>query len=123
MTAADDEQFARGIEFCASVAAVRGEFCERREHVELGDRAGRAAQTGGSCGDAGADVHEELAFDFQDALVGGEDFALVFLQLCGSEALGVDKSLLSFVIGGREMQIRFRNLNVIPKDLIEPNLQ
>ena len=31
--------------------------------------------------------------------------------------------MLSFVIGGREVQIRFRNLDVIPEDLIEPNLQ
>jgi len=30
-------------------------------------------------GDSVADVDEKLAFDFGDALVGSEDFALVFL--------------------------------------------
>src|SRR6267378_3407965 len=115
MTATDNEQFARGIEFWASVAAVGGKLCEGREHVELRNSAGGAAQARGLCADAGADVHEELAFNFQDALVGGKDLALVFLELRRSETLRIDESLLAFVIGGREMQIRFRNLDVIPE--------
>jgi hypothetical protein len=123
MPAADDKQFPRGIEFCTRVTAVGGEFCERGEHIELRDRAGSAAQARGFCGHARANVHEQLPFNFHDALVGGENFAFILFEFRGSEPFGVDKSLLPFVISGREMQIRFRNLNVIPKDLIQANLQ
>src|SRR6267143_744775 len=123
MTPSDNQELPRGIEFRACVAAVGGKLGKRGQHVELRDRAGRAAQARGLCGDAGADVHEELALNFQDALVGGKDFAFILLEFRGSEALGVDESLLSLVIVGREMQIRFRNLNVVTEDLVEPNLQ
>src|SRR6267142_1273961 len=123
MASAHDEQFTSGIEFRTNVAAVGGEFCECREDVELRDGAGGAAQTRGLCGDAGADIHEKLAFNFQNALVGGKDFAFILLEFRGSESLSVDESLLALVIGGRKMQVRFRNLNVVSKDLIETNLQ
>jgi len=89
----------------------------------LCNRASGAAQTRGVCGNPGTDIHEKLALDFHNALIGGENFAFILLEFRGGEALGIDERLLSFVIGGREMQIRFRNLNVIPEDLIEANLQ
>ena len=79
MASTDDEEFAGVVEFGANVAAVGGEFCKRSENVELGDSGGGAAKTCGFGGDAGADVHEELALNFEDALVRGEDFSFVIL--------------------------------------------
>ena len=122
MTAADDQQFAAGGEFGTDVAAVGGELCERGEHVHLRDGGGGLAQAHGVRGDAVADVDEELAFDFSDALVGGEDFALVFFQFGSGEAFGVDESLLALVVGGREMQIGFRDFDVVAEDAVEADL-
>ncbi len=74
-------------------------------------------------GDARAQIDEKLPLDFEDALVGGEDFALVFLQLRTSEALGVDEGLLALVVAGREMQVRFGDLDVVPEDLVEADFE
>src|SRR5580704_16199852 len=79
MAAADDEEFAGVVEFGTDIVAVGGEFCKRGEDVELGYGGGGAAEARGFGGDAGADVDEELALDFEDALVGGEDFSFVIL--------------------------------------------
>src|SRR5580700_952549 len=79
MAATDDEKFTRVVEFGADVAAVGGEFGKRGEDVELGHGGGSAAEACGFGGDAGANVDEELALDFEDAFVGGEDFSFVIL--------------------------------------------
>ena len=123
MSAADDEQFAGGIEFGAGVAAVGREFGKSGEHVKLSYGGCGAAQARGFCGDRGADVNEKLALDFEDALVGGEDFTFVFLEFGRSEALGVDQRLLALVVGGRKMKIRLGNFDVVTKNLIEANFQ
>ena len=107
MAAGNDEEFAGGGKFRPSVAAVGGELRKRSEDVELRDGSRRLAQARGLGSDAGAQIDEKLALDFEDALVGGEDFALVFFQFGRGEALGVDEGLLTFVIGGREMQVGF----------------
>src|SRR5206468_182146 len=88
-------QFADGIEFRAGVAAVGSKLGEGRENVELSDGGSRVPQARGGGGDEGANIDKELALDFQNALVGSEDFALVFLEFGGSEALGVDECLHS----------------------------
>ena len=118
MTAADDEEFAGVVEFGANVIAVGSELGERGEDVELGDSGGSAAEAGSIGGDAGANVDEELALDFVDAFVGGEDFAFVFFEFGRSETLGVDEGLLALVIGGSEMEIGFGNFNVVAEDLV-----
>ena len=66
--------------------------------------------------DAGANFDEECALDFQNAFVGGENFAFVLLQLGSGEAFGVDQRLLALVIGGREMQIGFGDFDVVAED-------
>src|SRR5271157_415338 len=98
MASGDDEEFAGGIEFGASVAAVGGELGERGEDIELGDGGGGFAEARGFGGDGGAEIDEELALDFEDALIGGEDFAFVLLEFGRGETLGVDESLLALVI-------------------------
>ena len=79
MAAADDEEFAGIVELRANVAAVRGEFGEGGEDVELGDGGGRAAKARCLGSDARAEINKKLAFDFEDALVGGENFPFVLL--------------------------------------------
>ena len=79
VAASDDEKFASVVELGANVGAVGGNFCERGEDVELGHGRGGNAQARGFGGDAGADVDEKLALDFEDALIGGENFSFVIL--------------------------------------------
>src|ERR1700686_3796772 len=79
VAATDDEEFAGVVEFGADVAAVCGEFREGGEDIELGGGRGGGAEAGGFGGDAGTDVDEKLALDFEDAFVGGEDFSFVIL--------------------------------------------
>ncbi len=80
MAPADDEKFAGGVEFRAGITAIRGELGKRGEHVELRDGSSGAAQSRSLGGNRRADIDEKLALDFEDAFVGGENFALVFLQ-------------------------------------------
>ena len=47
----------------------------------------------------------------------------VLLQLGRGEALGVDQRLLAFVVGGREMQVGLRDLEVVAEDVVELHLQ
>jgi len=77
MAAGNDEEFAGGGKFRPSVAAVGGELRKRSEDVELRDGSRRLAQARGLGSDAGAQIDEKLALDFEDALVGGENFSFV----------------------------------------------
>jgi len=58
-------------------------------------------------GDAVADIDKELAFNFGDTLVGGQDFALVFFQLRRGETFGVDERLFALVVAGARCKLGF----------------
>jgi len=60
-----------------------------------------------------------LAFDFEDAFVGGENFALVIFEFWRSETLGVDEGLLAFVIGGSVGEIGPGDFDVVAEDLLK----
>ena len=79
VAAADDEEFAGIVKFRADITAIGGKLGEGGEDVELGDCSSCTAKTRGFAGDAGAQIDEELAFDFEDALVSSENFPLVIL--------------------------------------------
>src|SRR5260370_10254770 len=123
MAAGDDEEFAGGSEVRASVTAIGAKFREGGKNVKLRDGRGGLAQTRRFCGNAGAQVDEKLALDFEDALVGGKDFALVFFQLRRSETLRVDQGLLALVIVGREMQVGLGNFDVIAENMVEADFK
>src|SRR6266478_8237042 len=123
MAAGDDEEFASGGEFRASVTAIGAKFREGGKNVKLRDGRGGLAQARRFCGNAGAQVDEKLALDFEDAFVGGKDFAFVFFQLRRSEALGIDQSLLALVIVGREMQVGLGNFNVVAENMVEADFK
>ena len=50
---------------------------------------------------------KQAALDLDDFFLGVENLRFVFFQLWSREALGIDQRLLTFVVGGREVQIRF----------------
>src|SRR6266702_4596635 len=103
VASADDKEFAGGVEFGPRIAAIGGQLCKSTQDVELRYRRGRAPKPRSLRGDPGTNVDEELALDFQDALVGGEDFAFVFLELRRGEPLGIDQRLFAFIVRGSEM--------------------
>jgi len=80
MTAAGDEQFARGIEFCASVATVGGKLANAVSTSSCATALAVRPQARGISGDTEREVHEKLAFNFQDAFVGSKDLAFIFLS-------------------------------------------
>src|SRR5258707_3711092 len=123
MAAGNDEEFAGGSEFRASVTAIGAKFREGGKNVKLRDGRGGRAEARRFCGNAGAQIDEKLALDFEDALVGGEDFALVFFQLWRSETLGVDQGLLALVISGREMQVGLGNFDVVAENMVEADFK
>ena len=110
-------------EFGTDVAAIGGELRECREDIHLRDGGGGAAETNGVRCNGIAHVDEKLLFDFADAFVGGEDFALVFFEFGRGEAFGVDERLLAFVVAGREMQIRLRDFDVVAEDAVEADFE
>src|SRR5712691_11511377 len=115
MAPANDEEFPGGAELRANVTAIRGKLGKCGENIELRHGGGSAAKPCGFCGHPGADIHEKLSFDFQNAFLGSQDFALVLYEFGRSEALRVHESLLALVVRGGEVQIRLRNLYVVPE--------
>ena len=74
-------------------------------------------------GNRGTQVGKQTALDFDDLLLRVENLRLILLQFGSRKALGIHQRLLALVIGGREMQVRLRNLNVVAKNRIELDLE
>src|SRR5271170_359531 len=110
MASPNDEQLTSRIEFRPRITAIGSQLCKRSEHIQLRDGGSRAAQAHRLRRDERTKLDEKLALNLENALIGGEDLALVFFQLGTSKAFRVHKRLLTFVIGRRQMQIRLRNL-------------
>src|SRR4029077_551963 len=64
-------------------------------------------------------VGKQTPLDFDNLLLGIENLGLILFQLRSREALGIHQRLFAFVVGGREVQVRLRNLDVVAKDGIE----
>ena len=78
------------------------------------------------CACAAANLRTSAKISFssvEDLLFGGEDFALVLLQLGRGEALGVDQRLLALVVGGGQMQVGLGDFDVVAEDVVEADLE
>src|SRR5215469_5301396 len=134
MASASDEEFATA---CSVIHMPTLKFSERGPRVipfrsergkidkdiNLGNRRCGLPQTRSLRGDGFAHLPIEATFDFDDAFVGFEDFALVILQFRRSEALCVHECLFPSVIGGCQMLIRFRYFDVITEHTVEAYFQ
>ena len=100
----------------AHVAAQCGEMGEVGQQIGFSDGGGAAANAAGGFEDGLAQLDEDALFDFDGAVVRGENLALVLLELGSGEALGIDQRLLALVIGGRVGQVGLGDLNVIAED-------
>ncbi len=70
-----------------------------------------------------ADIAEDLGLQLLHLLLSRKDFRFVVLKLRGDIALGVDQGLLANVIFRHGFGVGLGHLDVIAKDLVEPNFQ
>ena len=73
----------------------------------------------GFSGDGGAQFGEEATLDLDDLFLSVENFGFVFFQFRCGEALGSDEGLFAFVVLRSEVQIGFRNFDVVAEDGIK----
>jgi hypothetical protein len=66
---------------------------------------------------------EQLALALLDALAGGEHALLVGLERWRDEPLSVGDGLSALIVGGDEMQVRLRDLDVVAEHLVESDLE
>src|SRR5439155_10083001 len=73
--------------------------------------------------DSGTQTLEDAQLQFQNTLVGAEDFLFVLFQRRGDETLAAGDRLLAVIVGGYGMKIRFRNLDVVPEHAVVTNFE
>src|SRR5580658_1825252 len=93
------------------------------DEIDFGDGGAGTADARGVVDEAAAEIGEDAFFDFDGALLGGEDFGFVVLELRSGEALGVDEGLLAFVVGGGGGEVGFGDLDVVAEDGIEADFE
>src|SRR4030095_10500235 len=66
---------------------------------------------------------EDLELARQNALVSAEHFLFVLLERLRRESLASSNCLFTQVVAGHQVQVGFRDLDVVPEDAIEADLQ
>src|SRR5579871_3231860 len=123
MAASNDPHSAVVGEGRARVTVGRSDFGQGGRYIETGDGRCRGTNALRVIGGEPADFAEEILFQRQDLLLGVQNLALVILELGSGETLGVDQGLLALVIGRSEMQVGFRDFDVVAKDVVETDFQ
>ncbi len=96
---------------------------EAGEDVDFGERHRGAADTTSLGSDRATQLGENAALDFDNLFLGVENLRLVFLQLRRGKTFGIDQRLFAFVVGGRVVQVRLRDFDVVTENRVELNLQ
>ena len=65
----------------------------------------------------------ELGLKSQDALLGSEDFLLIFLQLLGDISLRLCQCLLAYPVRGHLVLERIAHLQIVAEHIIEAHLE
>ncbi|OQB00694.1 MAG: hypothetical protein BWY25_01691 [Chloroflexi bacterium ADurb.Bin222] len=113
----------RGREGGTDVVITRGDFRQRRRHIEPGQRRGECQQLPRVSGHLRTELAEQPRLQLVDALLGIEHQAFVFFELRRDVALRVDQRLFADVIRRHGPGIGVRDLDVVAKDLIVAHLQ
>ncbi len=111
------------LELGPAIISQRGNVRQTGEHVDFRQRQRGLPDALGFGRNRGTQVGKQPPLDFYNLLLGIENLRLILLQLRSRETLGIHQRLLALVIGGREVQVRFRNLNVVAEDGIELHLE
>ena len=105
------------------VVARRGQFGQRREHVERREHLRGVQQPRRLRRDLIAHRQEQLQFQRLALVLRGEDLLLVLLQLRRDVALGVLERLAVLVVRGRLRLVGVGDLDVVAEDLVVADLQ
>ena len=106
------------------VVSKRRGLGEAGQYVERRPPPRAVASTARRLGrDAGAQRLDQLELAFDAALVGAEHLLFVRLQRRRDEALAAGNRLLADVVVGRRMQVRLRDLDVVPEHAVEPHFE
>ncbi len=91
----------------AGVAEIGGNSCKRHEHIERRDRFGRFLYANALRGDMLPKLHEQFVFEIPQPFFGAKHLGFHVLEFGCDEPLSVDKRLLSYVVVGDRLNIRF----------------
>src|ERR1019366_8915572 len=105
------------------VIPQRGNVCQAAEYIHFRQGQRRLPDALGLGGNGGTQLGKQTPLDFDNFLLGIENLGFVLFQFRSREALGIYQRLLALVLGGREMQVRFRNFDVVTKNRIELYLE
>ena len=96
---------------------------ESGKYIEFSDNCRCLPDSLRLAGDIVTNLLKKILFDFENLLLGGQDLLFVFFQFRCNKPLSAHKRLLSVVVFGNQVQIGFRNLDVVAEDPIETNLE
>src|SRR5882672_5462737 len=123
MAALADHDLAALVQFGPDVVVARRSFGQRRAEVDVRNAGGHLGDAVGVPADLAADLAVEIGFEFDDPLAGVGDQRFMLFQLQREEAFGVRQCLFAYVISGRELQVRLRDLDVVTEDLVVADLE
>ena len=107
----------------ARITLAHRDFGERRKNVHDRNRARHRMQPRHFLSRPDAESVEELALALLDAFARREHALLVLLERRRDEALSVRDRLTSLKVGGNQMKIRLRDLDVVAEHLVEADLE
>src|SRR5271170_623359 len=96
---------------------------EIHQHVQLRDPRRNAPQPPRLPRNSLANFHVQPPLNLQHPLFRGQYFPFMLLQFRRSKPLRIHQSLLPLVVRRRQMQIRFRNLDIETENLVISNFQ
>ena len=106
MASGDDMNAVAVAELWSAVVVARRDLGQAKIDIDLGQCVGGIDDAfGGVYGDVGAQLREELALQFVDALLGVENRALVLFQVGGDVALAVGEGLTPYVVLGNAAKL------------------
>ncbi len=119
----DDEFIIIDSDLRPGVSKRSGHAGKVGQNIQFGNNRSRVADSGGFGSNSSTDLLEEAFFNFENAFFGSENLLFVFLELRSRISLGANESLLPVVVGGNQMPVGIRDLDVVAKHAIESNLQ
>src|SRR5215510_11189833 len=123
MAALADHYLAGLVQFRPDVVVTRRAFGQRRAKVDVSDACGHLGDAVGVPADLGANLAVEIGFELDYPLAGVGYQRFMLFQLQREESLGVSQSLFAYVIAGRELEVRLRDLDVVTEDLVVADLE
>ena len=111
------------INFWTDIPIQRGSLREGGDHIECGQASGHGLSPDGFLGHLLSNAGKEVLLKTTKLQVGSRDLVFQPLQFLGGEPLGIGQGLLANKVFGDPSQFSFGHLKVIPKHLVEFDLQ